>query len=123
MSPTQILVSLTHGSGHAVGSCWSIKAKRNDFYIEPLGEGKRDVLHLSVHGPWPGRPAHRFHVKVDEPTAARARTAGQLIAHGIPGSGQPLRGVQLRDDAFLVCRLRWMPALQRSRQRWCNVPL
>jgi hypothetical protein len=113
VSLTQIVVALSDGNGHPVGSCWSIKTKKDDFYIEPLGSGKRDVLHLSVHGPRPGKPAHRFHIKVDEPTAARKRTAGQLIEHGIPRSGQPLRGVQVGDDAFLVCRLRWMPALQR----------
>lgn len=113
MSLTQILVSLTDGNGHAVGSCWSIKTKKNDFYVEPLGQGKRDVLHLSLHGPWSGKPAHRFHVKLDETMAGRKRAAGQLIEHGMPRSGQPLRGVRLDDDAFLVCRLRWMPALQR----------
>lgn len=113
MSLTQIFVSLTDGNGHAVGSCWCIKTKKNDFYIEPLGRGKRDVLHLSLHGPWAGKPAHRFHIKLDETIAARKRTAGQLIEHGIPRSGQPLRGIQLSDDAFLVCRPRWMPTLQR----------
>lgn len=113
MSVTQILVCLTDGNRHVLGSCWSIKTKKNDFYIEPVGVGKRDVLHLSLHGPWLGKPAHRFHIKLDEATAARRRSAGQLIEHGIPSAGQPLIGVQLSDNAFLVCRLRWMPALQR----------
>ncbi len=87
MSITQILVSLADGDRHPLGSCWSIKTKKNDFYIEPLGSGKRDVLHLSLHGPWPGKPAHRFHIKLDETTAARKRTTGQLIEHGIPTAG------------------------------------
>ena len=117
MSITQILVSLADGDRHPLGSCWSIKTKKNDFYIEPLGSGKRDVLHLSLHGPWPGKPAHRFHIKLDETTAARKRTTGQLIEHGIPTAGQPLNGVQVSANAFLVCRLRWMPILQRTEYR------
>lgn len=113
MDVKQILVTLADGNGHALGSCWSIKTKKNDFYIEPLGPGKRNVLHLSLHGPWPGKPNHRFHLKLDEPTATRTKTKGQLIEHGIPNAGQPLNGVEIVSGAFLVCRLRWMPALQR----------
>ena len=113
MGVTQIFASLTNGSGHPVGTCWSVKGKKDDFYIEPWGLGMREVLHLSMHGPRLGKPTHRFHIKVDEPAAARKRNAGQLIEHGITRSGQLLHGVQVDDDAFLVCRLRWMPVLQR----------
>lgn len=114
MSVKQIIVSFADGDGHALGSCWSFKTKKNDFYIEPLGQGKRNVLHLSLHGPWPGKPDHRFHLKLDDTTAARKRGAGQLIEHGIPATGQPLTGVAVDDNAFLVCRLRWMANLQQA---------
>lgn len=113
MDVKQILVTFADGNGHALGSCWSIKTKKNDFYIEPLGPGKRNVLHLSLHGPWPGMPNHRFHLKLDEAAATRNKAGGQLIEHGIPNAGQTLNGVEVAPGAFLVCRLRWMPALQR----------
>lgn len=113
MTTTQILVSLADGASHPLGSCWSIKTKKSDFYIEPLGTGKRDGMHLSLHGPWPGKPEHRFHIKIDETEAERKRRAGQLVAHGFPSGGQPLNGIQLSEDAFLVCRMRWMPSLQQ----------
>lgn len=113
VTTTQILVSLTDGSDHPIGSCWSFKTKKNDFYLEPVGQGRGKVLHLSLHGPWPGKPNHRFHIKVDENEAAKKRSGGQLVEHGFPAGGLPLAGVKVANDAYLVCRLRWMPALQQ----------
>jgi hypothetical protein len=115
MSIGQIFVTLADGARHPLESCWSVETKKSDFYIEPLGAGRRDVMHLSLRGPWPQKPKHRFHIKIDESVAERKRRAGQLVAHGFPPGGQPLNGIQLSEGAFLVCRLRWMPSLQKPK--------
>jgi len=108
----QFYLCLADGNHRPVGTCWSIRAKKNDFYIEPVGSGKGQLLHLSLHGPRQGKPGTRFHLKVNDDATEKQRNAGQLVEHGIPASGQILNGVQVADRAFLVCRLRWMPSLQ-----------
>jgi hypothetical protein len=113
----QILVAFSAPGLGALGAIWRITAKKNDFYLDPLGV--EDSVHLSVHGPNDAHPdAHRFHVKIDQKGVAAVRARGDFVSHGIPRDrGYPFDGEELAPGVFRVARIRWLWDLQRPRFR------
>lgn len=114
MARQEVFVGLADGQeGHLLGAVWKLTGKKTDFYIEPLGAGRQNPVHISAHGPNERFSGHRFHIKVDrEARLEQRRQQGLLVEHGIPASGVPFDGHQIQDGVFLVARLRWMPILQ-----------
>jgi hypothetical protein len=112
----EILVAFSGGRPGALGNIWRITAKRNDFYLDPLGQA--GAFHLSVHGPSNRHPdGHRFHVKADRKAVVAVEERGDFVTYKLPRKGHAFEGQKLAIDVFRISRIRWLWDLQRPRFR------
>lgn len=88
-----------------IGSVWRFTGKKSDFYID-LADGA-EAMHLSVHGPRASHPQHRFHLRVDQESAATAHERGEFAAHGIGPGGFSFEGQEIEPGVHHVLRVRW----------------
>lgn len=111
----EILLALTGEDGLARGSLWRITAKKTDFYLDFIGR-ENGGIHLSVHGPNERFDSHRFHIRTDRRRARQTRYRGVYLEKALD-KGVEVKGVQLKEHAYHVARLRWTWDLQRPRYR------